>query len=468
MHMEIDGSDTSEIYFDLTDTLLYFARCKRVSGIQRVVITVLQELLASPSFRERVVPVAFDWRRRSFVEIPKAKLFEIGPDGAIVSLRTQALSHFGKFLFPRMPQRAKYEGKPVRYRLHVFRRLVPFYMRSGWASFTSEKLRTISLPKGASLLLMGSGWDTQHFLPHMTALKSIGLRLVFFIHDIMPLVLPLEQTTVNVPMYRSWFDKVLTLADRILVCSIHTNKDVQNYIKAQDAREVEIVHVPLAHEFLQGSQQQYPAVKSDETLTKPLNSKRYLLFVGPASGRKNAQAVITAWAKLEKHPDFAGLHLCIAGATTAQEGSEILKSMGLSSEGQRIVFQHAPTDQALSALYRHCLFTVFPSSYEGWGLPVGESLWFGKYCIAASGTTLEEVGATYCDYVEPGDVNALASAMEKAVTDRDYLQRKEQEIASAKLRSWAQVAKEIGEASLSKATPEGNTTTPKRKAAVLL
>ena len=52
----------------------------------------------------------------------------------------------------------------------------------------------------------------------------------------------------------------------------------------------------------------------------------------------------------------------------------------------------APTDRELAWLYGRAAFTVFPSLAEGWGLPIGESLWFGKPCVASDATSMPEVG----------------------------------------------------------------------------
>jgi len=51
-----------------------------------------------------------------------------------------------------------------------------------------------------------------------------------------------------------------------------------------------------------------------------------------------------------------------------------------------------PSDEELAYLYKNSLFTVFPSYYEGWGLPIGESLWFGKPVVASNTSSMREVG----------------------------------------------------------------------------
>src|SRR5438045_6658259 len=58
-------------------------------------------------------------------------------------------------------------------------------------------------------------------------------------------------------------------------------------------------------------------------------------------------------------------------------------------------------DAALDRLYRNCLFTVYPSLYEGWGLPVGESLNYGKICIATNTSSVPEIAPALTDLLDP-------------------------------------------------------------------
>ena len=66
------------------------------------------------------------------------------------------------------------------------------------------------------------------------------------------------------------------------------------------------------------------------------------------------------------------------------------------------------TDVELALLYRKCLLTMFPSLAEGWGLPVGESLAYGKICIASRAGAIPEVGGELVDYVDPYDASRRA------------------------------------------------------------
>src|SRR5262249_18632658 len=85
-------------------------------------------------------------------------------------------------------------------------------------------------------------------------------------------------------------------------------------------------------------------------------------------------------------------------------------------------------DHQLDWLYRNCLFTVYPSFYEGWGLPVGESLWYGKCCVASNATSIPEIGGTLVDYHDPFDFEECYRLIRRSIVDIAYRTRREEEI----------------------------------------
>ena len=97
------------------------------------------------------------------------------------------------------------------------------------------------------------------------------------------------------------------------------------------------------------------------------------------------------------------------------------------------------SDATLYQLYERCLFTVFPSFYEGWGLPVGESLWFGKNCIASNASSIPEVGKEFVTYFDPQSLDELK---EKLVLCLDK-KIPEPSVQRNELRVWNQVAIDI-------------------------
>jgi glycosyltransferase involved in cell wall biosynthesis len=119
----------------------------------------------------------------------------------------------------------------------------------------------------------------------------------------------------------------------------------------------------------------------------------------------------------------------------------------------RIVFAEAPSEADLRWLYSACLFTVFPSFFEGWGLPVGESLWFGKACAASNTSSIRAVGREFCVYFSPYDRDAIKAAVRRLL-DPELRRSFEGKIEAARLRTWAEVASDLARIIKGPATAE--------------
>jgi hypothetical protein len=103
----------------------------------------------------------------------------------------------------------------------------------------------------------------------------------------------------------------------------------------------------------------------------------------------------------------------IAALRKYLEGSDYL--------GSRLYIYNEIPDGELAFLYKNCLFTIFPSFAEGWGLPVGESLSYGKPCIASNVTAIPEVGGALCKYLDPFDVEDGYRVVSGVLEDRPAL-----------------------------------------------
>jgi glycosyltransferase involved in cell wall biosynthesis len=107
----------------------------------------------------------------------------------------------------------------------------------------------------------------------------------------------------------------------------------------------------------------------------------------------------------------------------------------------RIKFVNSPPDAALAALYQGCLFTVFPSLYEGWGLPVTESLSFGKTVAASNRASIPEAGGAFCSYFDPEDLVAATAVIRGLIERPERVAELEARIAMQfRPPSWAETA----------------------------
>ena len=186
------------------------------------------------------------------------------------------------------------------------------------------------------------------------------------------------------------------------------------------------------------------AARDDRTANGDLPgpSGRYLLYVGTLQPRKNLQRVVAAFARLAGTPPFAGVNLVLAGRTGwLSEGifSEV-ERFGLRD---RVLFPGYVADADLPALYRNALAYVFPSLYEGFGLPVLEAQGYGVPVMTSNNSSLPEVAGDAALLVDPHDVDAIADAMYRLATDealRQELIRRGAE--NVRRFSWEKCARE--------------------------
>jgi glycosyltransferase involved in cell wall biosynthesis len=143
----------------------------------------------------------------------------------------------------------------------------------------------------------------------------------------------------------------------------------------------------------------------------------YVLFVSTVEVRKNHALLFSVWRKLEDEVragvrDAASVPILVFAGRVGWLVSDLLGQLENTHwlHG-KVRLIPDPSDAELRALYRGCLFTAFPSWFEGWGLPVSESLAFGKPCLASCATALPEAGGDLCRYFDPGDVASAHQAI---------------------------------------------------------
>jgi glycosyltransferase involved in cell wall biosynthesis len=207
-------------------------------------------------------------------------------------------------------------------------------------------------------------------------------------------------------------------ADRVLAVSEQTKRDL---IERYRVAEGKVVVTPNG---------------VDEAFTPegPARDGRpYLLFVGALQPRKDPLAAIEALSLTD-----ADLGLVIVGPDkgTEAEARRAVASLGLNG---RVEFAGHVEKSALAALYRGAEALVFPSRYEGFGLPVLEAMASGTPVVATSAGAIPEVAGDAAVLIAPGDPVALAGGIERALADRDRLARAGLE--RARLYSWTETAR---------------------------
>jgi glycosyltransferase involved in cell wall biosynthesis len=141
----------------------------------------------------------------------------------------------------------------------------------------------------------------------------------------------------------------------------------------------------------------------------------FLLFVGTIEPRKNLPILLEAYAELLRSA-YTRARLVIAGQRGWLTG-ELFERLGESGLADRVIFTGYLTDEELCALYSSCSAFVYPSLYEGFGLPPLEAMACGAPVIASRIASLSEVCGEAAIYFEPRDASRLAEQMSKLLFD---------------------------------------------------
>ena len=144
----------------------------------------------------------------------------------------------------------------------------------------------------------------------------------------------------------------------------------------------------------------------------------YVLFVSTVEARKNHLLAFRAWRRMVEEMGAERVPTLVFAGRVGWLVADLMQQLANCGWlGGKVVMVADPTDAELGALYRGCRFTLFPSLYEGWGLPVSESLSFGKVCVASNRTSVPEAGGRCCLYLDPEDITGATEVIRRACTD---------------------------------------------------
>ena len=173
-----------------------------------------------------------------------------------------------------------------------------------------------------------------------------------------------------------------------------------------------------------------------------LRSGEFWLAVGTLEPRKNLRRLLRAFSGYVHQSDAPCL-LAIAGGEgwLEQDLKGFIQSLGLSNH---ILILGYVSDQELAWLYRNCFCFVYPSLYEGFGLPVLEAMGQSAAVITSSSTSLPEVAGDAAHYIDPFDEQDMTGAFLKLASDGGYRQAlREKAVIQAEKFSWEKSAEEV-------------------------
>ena len=296
-----------------------------------------------------------------------------------------------------------------------------------------------NIPFAAGDVLLNLGFSTyqqRHRDLVARIFESSGVRYVGFIYDLLMSRFPEWWEPEQQQHTAEWFHFTGRRAELVLCCSEATRRDAVWFFDRERIAPVALRTVRLADQL----QQTVLAERTRDASARP-----FVLYVSTIEVRKNHRLLFQVWKRLlERHDPAAVPDLVFVGRKGWLVDDFLTELRNADHLGGRIQLRHGVGDAELAQLYADCLFTVYPSIAEGWGLPVAESLAHGKYCVASGTSSLPEVGGALVDYHDPFDVAGAHALIEHAIYDPAFRAERERAIQSGyRARTWSECAGEI-------------------------
>jgi glycosyltransferase involved in cell wall biosynthesis len=409
-----DGK-TLEIVFDVSDLMHYFRNARLPTGIQRVQIEVIRNAIEAAAEGLSFSIVCFTKETDFWIEIPPS-------------------------LFRTLCRQAVVGGD---------------HEATEWRSLLAQLDAVLygkqyyAFARGAVLLNLGTSWWLQNYFLNVRLAKALyGIKYVPFVHDFIPVMAPEHCVAELRQDFISWAIGAFDHADFFLVNSKATLADLNTVCTKLGYKPREAAVVTLDADFrktLPADAWEEIGDPEDFLASLSLEKGNYVLFVSTIESRKNHIAAFSVWLKLIKKRGLKGVPklVCVGNpgwlndaAYAKLNASDLLK--------EHVLMLSKISDAALAVLYENSVCTLYPSSYEGWGLPVTEALCYGKVPIVSNISSLPEAGGPFAEYFDVESEKDLMDAVERVVYDEKYRTRREQKIqAEFRPRPWSAISAQI-------------------------
>ena len=235
-------------------------------------------------------------------------------------------------------------------------------------------------------------------------ISKTNIRSVVTIHDLIFLRHPEYYQRVDARLYERKFRRTLREADHIIAISECTKRDIMHFGNVPEEK-ISVVYQSCSTYFKS---------REAESRLQDVNARymlpaRYIVSVGTIEERKNILLAVKALPLL---PD--DVCLVVVGRSTpyCEQVKRYVEEHGLAS---RVLFLHKVPNEHLPSIYQMAEACVYPSRYEGFGIPIIEAIQSGLPVVAATGSCLEEAGGPDTLYVDPDDHEAMAEAIRRCL-----------------------------------------------------
>lgn len=279
----------------------------------------------------------------------------------------------------------------------------------------------------------------QTFANILAQCREYGVQTAVIYYDLIPVRLK-EYQDIR-PQHEEYTNLAFS-ADLILPISYFSKNDLCEFaaekVPREESRGLQEITKKIVPLPLGGGGSKHSIVHTG--VTKPVRNT--VVLVGSIEPRKMQTRFLRVFNDAcEKHPELRRLNIEVFGALHRLSSDALQEEL---QRNRRIRYHQYADKGAIEQAYSRALFSAFPSKYEGFGLPILESLEYGVPCLTANFGAMAEIGSEGgCVLVNINDDNAVENAIVKIVNDKTLYQRLQTEIAQRKFRTWDDYASDL-------------------------
>ena len=305
-----------------------------------------------------------------------------------------------------------------------------------------NKSRPVEPKRGSIYFMIGAFWIYDNY-DYIARLKSKDVRFTLFVHDLIQIANPEYVDDGANRKFLKSFTSVLFLVDRIITNSNYVASDCKKFISEKLGNNIKTIPdirtVQLATELRLVSKDD----DNNDYIPEFIRQKGYVLCVGTLEIRKNNMYLVTVFEKMRASLGSDRVpYLVFCGKRGWKNESFFNYIEERGHLGNWIFIFESVPDKMLSEFYKYCLFTAYPSFAEGWGLPISESLAYGKTCVCSNTTSMPEVGRDFVYYIDPFSIESGVKTFTNLLCNEHEIKTVEEHIRKDyKIKPWSEFSR---------------------------